>query len=85
MIGRQRIQRRALPSAGTDWPASLHPVLRRVFASRGIVSAAEIEHRLASLLAPTPLGGIARACELIEDALRNDTLIVIVGDFDAAI
>ncbi|MFT3792533.1 MAG: single-stranded-DNA-specific exonuclease RecJ [Rudaea sp.] len=80
---RPRIQRRAAPSTGTDWPASLHPVLRRVLAARGIVSAGEIEHRLASLLAPAPLDGLVRACELIEDALRSDAPIVIVGDFDA--
>jgi len=83
VIGRPRIQRRAVPSLRADWPASLHPVLHRVFAARGVVASSEIEYRLAALLAPAQLGGIARACELIADALRADTPIVIVGDFDA--
>jgi len=83
VIGRPRIQRRAVPSLRADWPASLHPVLHRVFAARGVVASSEIEYRLAALLAPAQLGGIARACELIADALRADAPIVIVGDFDA--
>ena len=83
MIGRPRIQRRAVPSLRADWPASLHPVLHRVFAARGVVASSEIEYRLAALLAPAQLGGIARACELIAEALRADAPIVIVGDFDA--
>jgi len=83
VIGRPRIQRRAVPSLRADWPASLHPVLHRVFAARGVVASSEIEYRLAALLAPAQLGGIARACELIAEALRADAPIVIVGDFDA--
>jgi len=83
VIGRPRIQRRAVPSLKADWPASLHPVLHRVFAARGIVASSEIEYRLGALLAPAQLGGIARACELIAEALRADAPIVIVGDFDA--
>ena len=83
MIARARIQRRTVPATPGGWPSSLHPVLARIFAARGIVSPSEIEHRLAALLAPTQLGGATHACELIEAALRADAPIVIVGDFDA--
>jgi single-stranded-DNA-specific exonuclease len=83
VIGRPRIQRRAVPASACDWSASLHPVLRRMYAARGIGAAGEIEHRLGGLLAPAQLGGIARACELLEAALREDSTVVIVGDFDA--
>ena len=76
-----RIERRPAFVVGT-WPESVHPVLQRVYAARGIKSPAEIEHRLAALLAPQSLGGIGRACELMEEALRNDARIVVVGDFD---
>jgi single-stranded-DNA-specific exonuclease len=76
-----RIERRTADVTGV-WPASIHPVLRRVYAARGIASPLDIEHRLAALLAPQSLGGIERACELIETALRSDARIVIVGDFD---
>ena len=77
-----RIERRVANTLG-NWPDSVHPVLQRVYAARGIASPAEIEHRLAALLTPQSLGGLDRACELIEAALRRDARIMIVGDFDA--
>ncbi len=83
MIGRPRIERRAVPPVNAGWPAPLHPVLQRVLAARGVAVASDVEYRLAGLLAPAQLGGIARACELIADALQADAPIVIVGDFDA--
>ena len=76
-----RISRRAVPDV-SGWPESMHPVLRRIYAARGIAVPMDVEHRLAALLAPQQLGGITRACELLEDALRRDTHICIVGDFD---
>lgn len=76
-----RIERRVAPAI-TGWPDSIHPVLCRVYAARGIVSPEDVEHRLATLLAPQQLGGLAQACELLEAALRDDARIVIVGDFD---
>jgi len=76
------IQRRVV--ALTDgWPDSMHPVLRRVYAARGITTPAQIEHRLAALLPPQALGGLEQACTLIEAAMRRSARIVIVGDFDA--
>ena len=83
VIGRPRIQRRPVAEPNAAWSESLHPVLRRIYAARGVVAPSDIEHRLAALLAPGQLGGIANACALIETALREETPIVIVGDFDA--
>lgn len=77
-----RIERRAHVAESSAWPASVHPVLRRVYAARGISDAARIEHRLTSLLPPS-FGGIDRACALLDEAIRDDRRIVIVGDFDA--
>ncbi len=78
-----RIERRPNAITSADWPESVHPVLQRVYAARGIASYSEIEHRLASLLPPQSLGGIERACELLEQAIRSNARIVVVGDFDA--
>jgi single-stranded-DNA-specific exonuclease len=83
VIGQPRIERRSVPATNAAWPVALHPVLRRVYAARGIVAPDEIEHRLAALLKPSSLGGIERACELLEAALRANAPILIVGDFDA--
>jgi single-stranded-DNA-specific exonuclease len=77
-----RIVRRTVPAAATAWPDSMHPVLRRILAARGIQTADEVEHRLGRLEPPLQLGGIGRACELLEAALRDDAHIVVVGDFD---
>lgn len=77
-----RITRRVVPAIAGDWPESIHPVLRRVYAMRGITSPVDIEHKLAVLLAPQMLGGIDRACEMLEAAIREGARIVIVGDFD---
>ncbi|TDR37393.1 exonuclease RecJ [Tahibacter aquaticus] len=78
-----RIERRAPSEEGNTWPAAMHPVLRRIYAARGIAAANDVEHRLARLLAPQRLGGMERACELLEQALRQGQRIVVVGDFDA--
>lgn len=60
----------------------MHPVLRRVYAARGIVDSTQIEHRLAAMASPATLGGIDAACALLAAAIREDRRIVIVGDFD---
>jgi single-stranded-DNA-specific exonuclease len=79
-----RIVRRE-PAVETSalWPAGMHPVLCRIYAARGIAAADQVEHRLARLLAPQLLGGMGRACELLENALRQRQRICVVGDFDA--
>jgi single-stranded-DNA-specific exonuclease len=79
----QRIVRREATGMLDTWPKSVHPVLRRVYAARGVTTPGEIDHRLASLLPPDTLGGIDTACALLEEALRGGQRIVIVGDFDA--
>lgn len=77
-----RIQRREVPDA-SGWSGDLHPVLRRIYAARGVVAADQVEHRLARLVPPQALGGLERACARLEQALRERQRIVVVGDFDA--
>ncbi len=77
------IRQRPLSADGGAWPDSIHPVLRRIHSSRGVSDPADLEHRLAHLLAPTSLGGLGRACELLARAIDSNAQIVVVGDFDA--
>ncbi|HKU79031.1 MAG TPA: single-stranded-DNA-specific exonuclease RecJ, partial [Rhodanobacteraceae bacterium] len=77
-----RIVRRVAATPSSDWPASVHPVLRRVYAARGIASPGELGHRLAGLLAPDGLGNIAHAVDLLVTALTGDARIVVAGDYD---
>lgn len=62
---------------------SLHPVLRRVYASRGLGTNDELALDLKSLLPPSDLLGIGRACEVLHEALRERKHVCIAGDYDA--
>lgn len=73
--------RRREPVAECEIPASLHPVLRHVFARRRLQSADELHYGLDALRAPEQLGGIGAAAQLLAEHL--DRRILVVGDFDA--
>jgi single-stranded-DNA-specific exonuclease len=79
---RTGIRRRPPTCAIGRWTDDVHPVLRRVYAARGIADAAGIDHRLGALASPDPLGGLDTACALLAEALVRDWRITIVGDFD---
>ncbi len=77
------IRRRGQSSAAHDWPPDLHPVLRRIFAARGLAPSDIAATRLADLAAPSAIGGIDRACDLLSAAIATNGRICVVGDFDA--
>ena len=77
-----RIRRRETDTS-LDTCDTLHPVLRRIFAARGLRGSDEIEPRLARLLAPEPLGGLDAAVDLLQRALADNARILVIGDFDA--
>ena len=77
-----RIRRRAA-SPGGDWPADMLPLLRRVYAGRGIADPRQAAPRLAQLLPPDALAGIDAAVALLADAIARGARILVVGDFDA--
>ncbi len=64
------------------FPSSLNPVLRRVYAARGIVPA-ELSMELGDLLPPSGLLGIDAAATQLADAIGQSASIVIAGDYDA--
>ncbi len=64
------------------FPETLHPVLRRLYAARG-VEAAQLSLELKHLLPPTGLRGIEPAAALLADAIEAGEGIVIAGDYDA--
>jgi single-stranded-DNA-specific exonuclease len=74
--------RRRAPGTPELLSSALHPVLRRVYAARG-VTPTDPPLDLAHLLAPDGLRGIDAATALLERALRDGKRIVIAGDYDA--
>jgi len=63
-------------------PAYLPPLLKQIYASRGL-SAEDCELVLTRLLRPDTMLGLNQAAQLLADALIQQRRIVIVGDFDA--
>ncbi|MDE9428164.1 single-stranded-DNA-specific exonuclease RecJ [Xenorhabdus bovienii] len=63
-------------------PNSIHPLLRRLYAMRGIRQADELERGAKGLLNYQSLNGIEQAVSLLITALHDHWRIVIVGDFD---
>jgi single-stranded-DNA-specific exonuclease len=70
-------------ATGGNLPDSLHPVLRRVYAQRGVTREAELSLDLKTLLPPQGLLGLERACDELQQAVTSGAKIVVVGDYDA--
>ncbi len=59
------------------------PLLRRVFAARGIHDAQELNHKISHLLPVSRLNGIDDAVRLLLQHLKRRAAVTVVGDFDA--
>ncbi len=79
---RREILRRA-PGAVDALPGHLHPVLRRVYAARGVGSADDLDLDLRQLLPVSTLDGIGAATALLVEHIRRGSRLLVVGDFDA--
>lgn len=62
---------------------SPNPLLNRIYQSRGIKNAEELEYTLQRLHRPQQLANIEQATDLLIEAYNQQSKIVIVGDFDA--
>ncbi|WGE91848.1 single-stranded-DNA-specific exonuclease RecJ [Actinobacillus genomosp. 1] len=60
-----------------------NPLLNRLYQSRGIHSVQELERSLQYLHRPQQLANIQQAVSLLVEAFKQQSRIVIVGDFDA--
>ncbi|MEM7097088.1 MAG: single-stranded-DNA-specific exonuclease RecJ [Pseudomonadota bacterium] len=59
------------------------PLLRQIYARRGVASPEEVTERLSALLTPEQLPDIDKAAVRLADAIMGGEKIVVVGDFDA--
>ena len=64
-------------------PLNCLPLLRRLYASRGVRSAQELERSVKGMLPWQQLSGVEKAVEILYNAFREGTRIIVVGDFDA--
>lgn len=76
------IVRRNVPER-SELSDDYHPVLKRVFGSRGVLTSAGLDTSLEGLHKTDSLTGIDAAVALLEAALAADSRILIVADFDA--
>ncbi|WP_299004315.1 single-stranded-DNA-specific exonuclease RecJ [uncultured Shewanella sp.] len=63
-------------------PDSLSPLLKQIYASRGVL-AHECDLNLTQLLRPNNMLGLDRAAQIIADGINDNKHILIMGDFDA--
>lgn len=71
------------PASAAGWTDDLHPVLRRIYASRRVACPSELESSLDRLHPPERLTGTAEAAALLHEQLARDGRILVIGDFDA--
>ncbi|WP_298768243.1 single-stranded-DNA-specific exonuclease RecJ [uncultured Shewanella sp.] len=63
-------------------PDSFSPLLRQIYASRGVL-AHECDLNLSHLLRPNNMLGLDKAAQIIADGIASNKPILIMGDFDA--
>ena len=74
---------RRSPVADQHLPMHLHPVVRQLYASRGVTGEHELELTLKQMAPVTSLAGLEAGCGIVYQALQNGKRVTIVGDFDA--
>ena len=79
----KKILRRPGPSNQPDWGQNLPPLLRRLYAARGVTCDEQLSYTLKHLASPMELRGIGRAVELLAKAITEKQSVMILGDFDA--
>lgn len=79
----KQIVRRVVPDSLSNDLQSLHPLLQRIYASRGVSSLDMLDRGLENLLPFSSLKDIDRAVDCLSKAIEADKKIMIIGDYDA--
>lgn len=77
------IRRRVVTETHVDFAGGMHPVLRRVFLSRGVGGVQDLDYSLNGLPPAGALAGMDAAVALMKEAVCGGKRIVIVADYDA--
>lgn len=65
-----------------NFQTAIHPLLQRIYSTRGVQHERELQYQLANLHKPN-FKGLDEAVSLLADAVVAQAKIIIVGDFDA--
>ena len=78
-----QIVRRVAADSTAPFDHAVHPVLRRIYAARGIVHPAQLGLALQKLLPVSSLDAVDAAAELLDTHRQRGGLVLVIGDFDA--
>lgn len=78
-----KLIRRDVPEQFLTGGEHLHHLIQRVYQSRGITAYSEVDYQLRNLHHPTGFKGLSAAASLVIKAIKRQSHIVVVGDFDA--
>jgi single-stranded-DNA-specific exonuclease len=79
----KKVLRRPQPATTPAWGQNLPPLLRRLYAARGVTSDEQLSYTLRHLASPMALRGIDGAVALLADAIEQQQSVLVLGDFDA--
>ncbi|MCW8942116.1 MAG: single-stranded-DNA-specific exonuclease RecJ [Gammaproteobacteria bacterium] len=77
------IVRRDADISGELEASDLHPLLKKIYANRGVTSLKQVDYSLAGLLDFSLLKDIDVASEIVSWAIVDNKRIIVIGDFDA--
>ena len=63
--------------------SELHPLLKKIYANRGVTTLKQIDYSLKDLIDFSLLKGIDVAAEIVSQAIIENKRLIVVGDFDA--
>lgn len=63
--------------------SDLHPLLKKIYANRGVTKLKQVDYSLKDLIDFSLLKGIDVAAEIVSQAIINKQRVIVVGDFDA--
>ena len=63
--------------------SELHPLLKKIYANRGVTELRQIDYSLSELIDYSLLKDIDKASGIVSDAIMQQKKILVVGDFDA--
>ena len=64
-------------------PETIHPIIRQIYARRGVTRKEQLELTTSRLCPVETLKGLPQACEILYQALKEQKNITVIGDFDA--